>query len=91
MRGWSFWVYVLVRLLGRECSAWLTPTAGENYLYSVRVGQLSLCSQVLLRRPSHAGAGNAPHKIFSKTAEFRGCSLPHPMWHMRRRVRGGKS
>ena len=31
-------------------------------------------------RTSHAGAGNASHKVFPKTAEFRGCSPPPPMW-----------
>ena len=38
----------LFTFLRRESSTWLTPTAGENYFHWVRVGQLSLCSQVLL-------------------------------------------
>ena len=47
--------------------AWLIPTAGGNHLSSVRVGQLSLCSRVLLLPhgvPPMPASGNASHKVF---------------------------
>ena len=36
------------------------------------------------RRPSHAGADNAAHKVVAKTAEFRGRLPPHLMWEIQR-------
>ena len=37
--------------------------------------------------PSHAGAGDAPHKVFPKTVQSGGCSPP-AMWEMQHRARG---
>ena len=67
---------------------WLTPRAGEGY----RVGQLSLCSRVLLLplgvpTPPPRRRWHAPRTVFPKAAEFGGRS-PTPMWEMSPRVCG---
>ena len=41
-------------------------------------------------RPSHAGAGNAPHSVLPKTGKFGGCSPP-PKWGMQHRAGGAAS
>ena len=64
--------------------------ARRSTFWYVRVGQLSLYSQLLLLPlgPSHADAGNAPHKVFLKTVECGGCSPPHVK--MRHRTTGSQ-
>ena len=44
--GTSGCTYLFTFLVG-ESSTWQIPTAGGTYFYKMRVGQLSLCSQVL--------------------------------------------
>ena len=55
----------------------LSNSRGKSYSYGVRVGQLSLYSQVLLLPlgvpPMLAPA---PHKVLPKTMKFGGCSPP---------------
>ena len=65
--------------------AWLAPTARGNCFLRGETGAvvpLLTSAASAPRRPSHAGAGNAAHKVSSKTVKLGGCSPPPMMWKM---------
>ena len=75
--------------LGNELTALLV--SGKTCFQSQRVGQSSFGPQALplpLSVHSHAGAGNASHKVFPKTVKSGVRSPPHLTWEMQRRARG---
>ena len=63
---------------------------GKMYFQSVKGNSCPaahMCESAA-RRPSHAGAGDAPRRLFPKTMKFGGCSPPHLTWDMGHGVGG---
>ena len=64
--------FAFLETSGSRC---LSQATGDKRFHSARVGRLSLCSEALLQTlcvPPTPGAGNASHKVFSRTVSLEG-------------------